>query len=70
MTEPTAADIEVMGKAHQEGTLQIHEFKIRRAIDSLIPREMQPTVKKWAKANNCSLEAAIVRLIEWSLASD
>jgi len=31
---------------------------------------MQPTVKKWAKANNCSLEAAIVRLIEWSLASD
>jgi len=70
MTEPTAADIEVMEKAHREGTLQIHEFNRRRAIGTLIPRQMQPTLKKWAKANNCSLEEAIVRLIERGLASN
>jgi hypothetical protein len=39
----------------------------KQAIETLIPKDLQPRLKRWAKANDCSLKEAVARLVEHGL---
>jgi hypothetical protein len=49
---------------------RLEESLTKQALDRLIPKELLPTIKRWAEANDCLLREAIARLIERGLAKD
>jgi hypothetical protein len=46
------------------------DFFDKRAIEIVVPKELMPQLKKWAKANDCSLKEAIGRLLAIAIAGE